>query len=224
MWQPQRAALGKQYQLITCDLPAHGGSPDVEGAYTVPALSRRVAALLDSLDIEKAHVCGHSLGGMVAQRLAIEHPQRIGRLILAETSFGTRSTFWERLQTLVTRPLLWLMPQHTLVQLSVRQYGVCDPQTAQFIQAEMSRYSRATSLRVLDAAFRFAGKEQLAEIASPTLVLVAAENEQTHAQGRQMAQLIPSARLSVIREAHHLLNLDNPEAFNEEVLAFLGGS
>jgi 3-oxoadipate enol-lactonase len=221
MWHPQRVFFRQHYQVITCDLPAHGGSPDVDGAYSIPALTARVVQLLDTLGIEQTHVCGHSLGGMVAQQLAGSYPQRIGKLVLAETAYGTRNTVWERLQTRIARPLLWLTPQRTLVQLSVRQYGMRSPETAQFIRQEMARYTHATSVRVMSAAFRFAGKEHLRSITAPTLVLVAEDNRQTHAQGRQMAQRIPDARFAVIPQAHHLLNLDNPTAFNRQVRAFL---
>lgn len=86
---------------------------------------------------------------------------------------------------------------------------------------EMARYNRATMLRVIQAALAFDGQHQLPRIDVPTLILLAAENCRTHAQGRQMAQLIPRAHLEIIPRAHHLLNLDNPEAFNRSVLAFL---
>lgn len=103
MWQPQINEFSRCYQVIACDLPAHGESPDVAGPYTVAEVSRRVAEVLDALSIQRAHVCGHSLGGMVAQQLALTWPDRVDRLVLAETAFGTRSTAWERLQTALAR-------------------------------------------------------------------------------------------------------------------------
>lgn len=221
MWRPQQRLFEHHFQVITCDLPAHGSSPDVEGAYTVPALTAAVVRLLDDLDVARTHVCGHSLGGMVAQQLALDHPQRVGRLALAETAMGTSNTVWERLQTLLARPFLRLLSQERLVQISVRQYGGRTPETAHFVQQEMARFAHATSVRVMGAAFRFASKRRLRQIGAPTLVLVAEDNVQTHAQGRQMAHLIPNGRFAVVEEAHHLLNLDNPDAFNRLLLAFL---
>lgn len=221
MWQPQQSAFSAYYQVITCNLPAHGSSPDVSGAYTISKLSERVLELLDRLGLQAVRLCGHSLGGMVAQQLAATQPRRIRQLVLAETSFGTRNTVWERLQTALARPFLRLIPQRLLVELSARQYGARSPETARFIRREMTRYDHRTSVRVMNAAFRFAGKNQLRRIQASSLVLVAAENRQTHSQGRQMTQLIPEARLEIIPRAHHLLNLDNPEVFNHKVLAFL---
>lgn len=221
MWQPQCAAFGAHYRVLTCNLPAHGDSPDIAGPYSISAVSERVVQLLDYLGIAQAHVCGHSLGGMVAQQLAADHPQRIAKLVLAETATGTQNSLSERLQTWFARPFLWLTPQSLLVNMSVRHYGASNPRTAQFIHDEMSRYSHRTSMRVMGAAFNFAGKERLSAIRAPTLVLVAAKNSRTHAQGRQIAQMIPNARFAVIPQAHHLLNLDNPAAFNASVLDYL---
>jgi pimeloyl-ACP methyl ester carboxylesterase len=221
MWQPQIDAFCASYRLVACDLPAHGESPDVPGEYTIAALSERVSQQLDSLDIERAHVIGHSLGGMVAQQLAVSRPERIQRLVLAETAFGTRNSTWERLQTAFARPFLRLTPQSMLVDLSVRRYGALHAQVADYLTEEMGRYNHQVSVRVMSAAFGFAGKEQLRDIRSPTLVLVAEQNKQTHAQGKKLAELIPDARFEIIPHSLHMLNMDNPVAFNQVVLAFL---
>lgn len=89
MWRDQIAAFSKSYQVIAPDLPAHGDSPDVTGEYTITKLSDSIALLLDSLGVQQAHVCGHSLGGMVALEMAASHPARIAKLVLAETAFST---------------------------------------------------------------------------------------------------------------------------------------
>lgn len=221
MWRPQWEAFNRHFQVIACDLPAHGAAPDIAGEYTVQGLAASIIQVLDNLGIRQVHVCGHSLGGMVAQQLAVTHPQRVGRLVLAETAFGTRNSFWERLQTAIAQPCLKLTPYKMLVDLSAKQYGALHPRVGEFIRQEMSRYDQRTSLRVMGAALTFAGKQQLKDIATPTLVLVGTKNRQTHTQAREMAARIPSARLEIIPDAHHLLNLDNPNAFNRAVLAFL---
>jgi 3-oxoadipate enol-lactonase len=221
MWQPQLTALSPYYQVIMCDLPAHGDSSDVPGDYTIAKLSDAVADLLDALNIQRTYVCGHSLGGMVAQQLAVTQRARIGKLILAETAFGTHHTFWKRLQTLLGRPFLHVTPPRMLVKLAVQRYGTTHSHVAHFIQQEMSQYDRVTTMRVMNAAFSFAGKTHLQRIVAPTLVLVAVHNTQTYAQGYAMAHHIPNAQMKIIPHAHHLLNLDNPQAFNRAVIRFL---
>ena len=73
----------------------------------------------------------------------------------------------------------------------------------------------------MSAAFEYAGKDKLKHIKSPALVLVADNNKQTHAQGKEMAKQIPNAKFGVIKAANHLLNMDNPNDFNREVIEFL---
>ena len=221
MWEPQLEAFSRSYQVIVCDLPAHGSSADVTGDYSITEVGRQVMNLLNKLRIDRLHLCGHSLGGMVAQHLAATHPKHIGKLVLAETAFGTRNSFAERLQTAVARPFLKLTPQRTLVALSAKRYGSLNQEVASFIEREMSAYDHRTSFRVMSAAFGYAGKAALADIEAPTLVLMAGENKQTHIQGEQLARLIPDAGLVIVPHAHHLLNVDNPEFFNRAILSFL---
>jgi pimeloyl-ACP methyl ester carboxylesterase len=108
-----------------------------------------------------------------------------------------------------------------LVTLSARQYGRIHPGVALFIKQEMGRYDRETAIRVMRAALDFDGKRLLGNIMSPTLVLVGEKNRQTHSQAREMARRILNAHFVIIPAAHHLLNIDNPEAFNRAVLEFL---
>lgn len=221
MWHPQLEIFGRHYRVIICDLPAHGASADLPGAYTVAAVADQVFSLLGELEVESLHLCGHSLGGMVAQYIAATQPGRINKLVLAETAFGTQNSFQERVQTALARPFLKLTPQNVLVAAASRRYGSLRPEVAEFIRSEMGSYRHSASVRIMNAALGFAGKTALAEIEAPTLVLIGGENLQTHAQGRELAWLIPNARLVAVSKAHHLLNLDNPDVFNEIVLDFL---
>jgi 3-oxoadipate enol-lactonase len=221
MWQPQIADFAKSYRVITLDMPAHGSTQDLDEKYSIEALAQFIVNQLDELGIVQVHICGHSLGGMVAQQIASTWPERVQKLILAETAFGTKNSVWERIQTGIARPFLHITPQNVLVDLSVKKYGSCNVDTGNFVRKEMSRYDHKTSLRVMSAAFDYAGKERLKGIKSPTLVTVAQENKPTHAQAKEMAKLIPNSKFIIIKNANHLLNMDNPGDFNREVIKFL---
>jgi pimeloyl-ACP methyl ester carboxylesterase len=93
MWQPQIESFSASFQVIACDFPAHGETPDISGEYTIGKLEQFVIQLLDSLSTDQVHICGHSLGGMVAQQIAVAHPYRVQKLILAETALGTQNSF-----------------------------------------------------------------------------------------------------------------------------------
>ena len=221
MWQPQIVDFAKEFQVVTLDLPAHGNTPDLEGEYSIETLVKFIVKQLDHLSINQTHICGHSLGGMVAQQLAFTHPKRVNKLILAETAFGTQNSFLERIQTRFAKVFLQVTPQSMLVDLSAKQYGSLNSHVGKFVRDEMNHYNHKTSLRVMNAAFGYDGKAQLKQIKSPTLVLVAENNKQTHSQGKKMAEQIPNATFKVIQKANHLLNMDNPEDFNREVIEFL---
>jgi pimeloyl-ACP methyl ester carboxylesterase len=107
------------------------------------------------------------------------------------------------------------------VRLSANQYGSLNPEVGEFVKHEMGKFDHNTSIRVMSAAFEFSGKSQLGKISAPTLVLVAERNRRTHAQGREISERIPTASFEIVPDTHHLLNLDNPDAFNRAVLAFL---
>lgn len=221
MWQPQIDDFASGFQVINLDLPAHGSVPDLGGQYSVEALAKFVLQQLDGLNVDQFHICGHSLGGMVAQQLASAHPGRVQKLVLAETAFGTNNSLWERIQTGFAKAFLQVTPHTMLVDLSAKQYGSLNSEVGEFVRQEMNRYDRRISVRVMSAAFGYEGKDQLEEIRAPTLVLVAENNKQTHSQGREMADLIPSASFRIIQRADHLLNMDNPPDFNREVMEFL---
>src|SRR4051812_10043432 len=82
-WEPQRAALAANFQVLAYDHRGHGHSPAPAGPYTIEALAADVLAVLDDLDVRQAHWVGLSLGGMVAQHVAARSPQRVDRLVLA---------------------------------------------------------------------------------------------------------------------------------------------
>lgn len=145
-------------------------------------------------------------------------------MILAETAFSTQDSVKERLETILAKLFLKLIPQDVFVNMSAKRYGYPNQDIGEFIKGEMSIYDHKTGIRVMSAAFSFSSKEQLQNIQAPTLVIIAQYNPQTHAQGKLLAELIPNARLEIIPQANHMANLDNPQMFNQSVFAFLNES
>ncbi len=223
-WDPQLAALAEHYEVITCDLRGHGESSVTRAAYSVELFAEDVVALLDALELPCVHLCGHSLGGMVAQALAISYPARVRSLVLAETSYCTRSTPLEALLVTVTRLMFRLTSATYLARLSARAQGKHTPEVGRYLEREIGRHAadKANYLNIWRAVFAFDSRLQLAQINCPTLVLVGEHNHQTHAQAREMTALIPNAQLVTLPEAGHVLTWDNPEAFNRAVLEFFG--
>jgi 3-oxoadipate enol-lactonase len=224
MWQPQIAIFRNKYQVITLDLPAHGNVPDLSGEYTIERLAEYILEQLEIMKIKRANICGHSLGGMVAQQLAIKYPEYVDKLILAETAFGTRNNLWEKVLTAITIPFLQITPHNYLIDISAKQYGLRNENTGEFVRNEMSRYDHRITMRVMSAALKYSGKSNLNRIISPTLILIAEDNKQTHAQGKEMAKIIKNSKIAIIKKANHLLNIDNQMEFNTTVIEFLGSN
>ena len=88
MWNPQAAHLEAEYRVLRYDTRGHGGTSAPKGAYTLSQLANDAVGLLRALDIERTHFVGLSMGGMIGQTLALEHPEVLQTLTLADTSSG----------------------------------------------------------------------------------------------------------------------------------------
>src|SRR5260370_19244101 len=99
MWDAQLPRFAASFRVLRYDMRGHGRSDAPPGPYTIAQLGRDLVALLDALAIERAQVCGLSLGGLVVQWLAAEHPQRVARVVLANTAarIGSDVTWNERI-------------------------------------------------------------------------------------------------------------------------------
>ena len=95
-WKPQVPGLAERFRVITFDNRGVGRSSAPKQSYTVPQMARDTAGLLDALGIERAHVFGISMGGMIAQELALTHPERVDSLLLGCTSPGSRRAAGQR--------------------------------------------------------------------------------------------------------------------------------
>jgi len=221
MWDPQVSAFSQQFSIFLVDLPSHGRALDIQGEFNIEAVAGDILDRLQRAKVENFHLCGHSLGGMVAQFIAASVPHKIRKLGLAESAFGTRNNFWESIQSLFAEPILALMSKHQIIGLSTREYGKIRPETGDFLNDQMQRYDKPTILRVMQSALDYAGKELLTQIQAQTLILVGENNRRTHGQAKVMARLIPKSDLKYIPKASHMLNLDNPESFNQMVVEFL---
>jgi pimeloyl-ACP methyl ester carboxylesterase len=221
MWKYQVKLLKEDFRVITCNLPEHGNSPTVSGAYTVEKLAHELLNLFDFLKIDSAAICGHSLGGMVAQFFTYQYPRRVKYLVLAETAFGTRNSLHEKLMTSFSQLLLRFMSKQQIIALSAKSYGSVKEETRVYLTDEMNRYAKEQILRVMSAALNYRGKAYLRQIEAPTLIMVGEDNKTTHQQARQMKEAIPKAKLAFIPRANHLLNLDNPNDFNRSLKALI---
>jgi pimeloyl-ACP methyl ester carboxylesterase len=180
----QEQTLSSVCDVVLVDLPGHGASDPLRRRVTIEDVAGAVACVLEDAGIVRATVCGHSLGGMVAQVLAHRHGAVARSLVLAETAIGVRTTPAERAGAAITR--WWLthgsVSMQALARVSARSYGTTSRSRA-YLLAEMPRMDRESFRAVWGALERYDGVVHLSRIACPTWVVVGGANRRTHRQG-----------------------------------------
>jgi pimeloyl-ACP methyl ester carboxylesterase len=229
-WAGQRDAFAARHRLIEFDNRGAGQSECPPPPWTVADMAADAIGVLDALGVERAHVLGVSMGGMIAQEMAIHHPERIDRLVIA-VSFARpdplRRTFllhrrWARLQGADAHEesvanLPWLLSP-ALINDGERIASVLEIFGAMpFMEAEA--YARQ-----VDAILEHDTLTRLHRVRAPTLVLAAAEDVLTPVSfSEEIAAAIPGACLQVLPRGNHGVLVEYAEDFNRAVLAFLTG-
>ena len=221
MWQSQVAMFAGNYFVICYDTRGHGQSDVIENT-TLQNLGEDVIDILDALNIEKAHFCGISMGGMTALWLGIHQSQRFNSITVANSAakIWTVEGWNARADTVEVNGLADLVAStHTRWFSDKFDYQNNDlaQQTIQSL-ANTPAQGYAYACRALATADV---REQLASIAIPTLIIAgAADPVTTVADGEFMQQHIKESQLYII-EASHLSNIEQPEAFTQVFSQFI---
>lgn len=224
-WQERIPVFAARHEVIACDLPGHGAAPPLSEPTSVAELAAAVLATLDALDLPAVTVLGHSLGGMVAQELALAAPGRVSALILADTWCRPRGYLGEPFpfRTTYLHWTLRALPVTQLVDLMAAGVALRTPSILPYARQTMGRYidDRDSFLFIWDAATAFDSHERLGRITCPTLIVTSDGYLFTTYQAQRLAAGIPGARLAIIPNSGHWLSWDNPTAFDAAVLGFL---
>jgi 3-oxoadipate enol-lactonase len=225
MWAPQMAELERRFTVLCFDTRGHGGSDAPAGAYTFAQMTDDVLGLLDALQIERTHFVGLSMGGMIGQHLALKAPQRIERLVLADTTSrmpAEAAPLWaERIRIAGEQGMAPLV-QPTLERWFTAPWRAAHPE----VMAQIGGLIRATPVAgYIGCAQAIAGidvTDRLHEVKAPTLVICGDQDIGTPpAMSEAIAAAIPGARLELIAGASHLSNIEQAETFNRLLLDFL---
>jgi 3-oxoadipate enol-lactonase len=224
MWDPQVPRLVEAgLRVVRFDHRGHGRSPVPDGPSSLADLAGDVVDLLDHLDVDRAHLVGLSLGGMIGMWLAAHEPSRLDRLVLCCTSakLGTPRMWQERARQAVTEGMT------TIADGSLRRWF-----TPAWLAANQTRAEEFHRMTATVPAQGYASccaaigdmdlRDALPSITAPTLVIAGADDPATppdHAH--QIADRIPGARLEVVAGAAHLGNVEQPEAFGRLIVEHL---
>lgn len=224
-WGPQLRGLSNHYRCIAWDMPGYGAAAPIE-PLTYPAIAQRVVDLLDVLDVERATLIGLSFGGMHALHTALDHPERVERLVLADSSpafgmDGTSRDGWirARLDPINAGGSPGDAADDIVDAIThVRLEGLVRDETVGAFHHISAAGFRAAVMCLPDNDVR----ARVGEIRQPTLVIVGEHDEETPLPYSQvLADGIPNATLRVLPGAGHLTPAEVPDLFNAALTAFL---
>ncbi len=232
LWYSQVRAFSKHYRVITFDNRGFGKSDKPPGPYTTKMMASDTIALMDRLGIEKAHIVAGSMGGMIAQEMAIDHPQRVNKLVLFCTTAGGQlwrdmlfdliedsDPRWNRSRSDLTGANL----QKFMVAMASRSFNGKFYQV--FIIPLVKLQARLGRVKVpvgqLEAMISHNTLERLDKIQASTLVLAGGKDRVMPPHSSEvLASRIKGAKLVVIEGGAHALAAG---PMNKEVLDFLRG-
>ena len=222
MWEPQVAPLAAHFRVVRYDTRGHGASVASSGDYGIDTLGRDVLRIADALGIAHFHFCGLSMGGAIGMWLGIHAPERIGRLVLANTAarFGTLERWNARIDA-VKRGGMAAVADGIIDIWFTRGFRERQPEAVSNLRSMLLAAPVEGYLAACRAARDVDLTDSIARIARPTLVIAGAHDASTPpAQARELAQRIPGARL-VQLDAAHISNVEAAAAFNAELSGFL---
>ncbi|HEX6312149.1 MAG TPA: alpha/beta hydrolase [Acidimicrobiia bacterium] len=226
-WALQRIAFGRRYRCYAVDNRGVGRSGRPPGPYDLTEMAGDALTVLDAEGVERAHVVGASMGGVIAQIIAVLHPERVRSLVLACTS--CRHHPWRRelfqewadevaaggTSALGTEGMHWLIGPRLR-----KRFGMWLNLLARILLQQPSESFVAQVQAILAASddLRF----ELENVTAPTLVITGSQDALTPiGDAEELAEMIPHARLVELRGAAHGLMVEAPNAFNSAVLDFL---
>jgi 3-oxoadipate enol-lactonase len=222
-WRPQLKYFGRERRALAFDYPGYGDSDVAPEGTTRDDYAAAILSAMRELGVERAHICGLSLGGVIAIALYHAAPERCASLILADT-FAVHpegQAIFDRSRAALETMTLRQMAESRADVLFAQPV---DPALRNEVIDTMGRIDPAAYLIGAEAVWLADQRKRAEAIRVPTLVLCGAEdNVAPPALAAELARLVPDARREVIEHAGHLSNLEQPDAFNGLVGDFIRG-
>ncbi len=226
MWFRLMPALSERYRVIRVDNRGAGHTGDVPGApYTVETMAADCLAVLDAADVTTAHVVGISMGGLMAQEIALTAPHRVRSLCLLATHPGIAHAVMNP-EAMAVLGMRGGLPPREAAEASIPfNYAPATPRERIEEDWAVRLPIAATNAGYLAQAFgtsQWDGYDRLGGISSPTLVMHGELDALVPpANGRNLADRIPGAELVTVPLANHLLHTDQPEQVSELIVSWL---
>jgi len=224
IWDEQLAALSERYELIRFDARGHGKSTIGEPEASIEMLANDALAVLEACGIARAHLCGISLGGMIAMHLAAHTPDWVLKVVLSNTTpyMPPRENWQQRIQTARTQGLEPLI-EGTLGRWFTPEFHQAQPEKVAKVRALLRETSPAGYAACCAAIRDMDQRESIQNITAKTLVIGGSKDAgTTPAMAESIARSVPEAKL-VMLDAAHLGNIERVDEFNAALIEFLEG-
>ena len=218
-WDDQLSHFAGRYRVISLDLRGHGDSDLTPDPYTIGGLAREVLALLDGLGVHRFVPVGHSMGGMIALTLALEHPERVERLVVIDSLSRMMYSRGRRLLILLSR----LLPFKMFVAVNIRRAfkpGFPPTEVARYV-AQAQSTPRQVVMGCFAAMRRFDVLDRVGELKLPMLILHGFYDVQFPLrQALCMAVQVPDSLVKVLNTGHEA-PAEDPQAVTRAIDCFL---
>jgi aminoacrylate hydrolase len=229
-WSAQVAPLARRFRVVLHDHRGVGRSSPARIVTSASELADDLLRLMDALQIESAHLVGHSTGGAIGQHIALRAPARLRSLTLSASWAGPTplfvQTFSTRRDVLVNSGPLNYLVVGTLLSTPAWWLGERYRSTPEYFRDRLEQFpGLETELGRLNAVMTHDLRHRLAEIRTPTFVLCARDDQLTPpTMSEELAERIPGAKLCVLREGGHFCPMTATEEYNSRLLEFLSSA
>lgn len=225
MWNPQVAALARHFQVLRYDMRGHGASDAPAGPYSIEMLAEDVEGLWDELGIQQSYFAGLSVGGKIGLKLALRFPKRLRGLILCNTTCRIppegRAVWDERIADVLAGGMKSQL-ETTLRRWFTDGFRAADPDTMAWIAGLILATPPQGFIGCSRAIQDFDCIESLGTIKTPVLLLPGENDSGTPpAYSEEIRERVPATRLTVVSNAAHLSNVEQPGFVTDAMLEFL---
>jgi len=222
MWEAQVPAFEKRFRVLRYDMRGHGQSSSPPSPYSVAQLAQDLLELTDSLRINRFHLCGLSVGGMIGMHLGLTASQRLGKLVLCNTAakIGTLESWNARIELVRVQGMKGVA-EITPARWFTSSFAARSPEIVAKVMAGVEALDPDGYVGGCCAVRDFDARAEVSRISLPTLVISGTHDPATPpAEGRFLAAQIPNARY-VELDASHISSIEAPDRVKSEVLSFL---
>jgi 3-oxoadipate enol-lactonase len=223
-WDDQARAFGRKFRVLRYDQRGHGGTDAPDGRYSFDVLIADALALMDALEIGKAHFAGLSMGAATALGLAELHPDRVDKVIVCDSacqSTPTSAQQWEERIAIAEKQGMEALVEPTVARWFPPEIVKANPPYLDRIREMIRSTPLAGFIGCAAALANHDYASAAATVKRPILFLAGEQDGVTPAAMRKLSSAVQGSRYVELAGAGHISNLDRPEAFNRALIEFL---